>query len=90
MQDEAQFVFTHNLPDETFNVELEVFNSTGSRIDLVKKKIGSQGIESLPLKWVPAERQVKMKPGVYIYRISATTKVGKKSSSSGRLVFLYR
>ena len=90
MQDETQFVFTHNLPDETFNVELEVFNSTGSRIDLVKKKIGSQGIESLPLKWVPAERQVKMKPGVYIYRISAATTDGKKSSSTGRLVFLYR
>ncbi|MDP3445953.1 MAG: hypothetical protein Q8T08_24090, partial [Ignavibacteria bacterium] len=59
-------------------------------IDLVKKKIGSQGIESLPLEWIPAERQVKMKPGVYIYRISATTKDGKKSSGSGRLVFLYR
>ena len=90
MQGETRFVFTHNLPDETFNVELEVFQSTGSRIDLVKKKIGSQGIESLPLEWIPAERQVKMKPGVYIYRISATTKDGKRSSGSGRLVFLYR
>jgi hypothetical protein len=90
MQGETRFVFTHNLPDETFNVELEVFQSTGSRVDLIKGKIGSQGIESLPLEWVPAERQVKMKPGVYIYRISATTKDGKKSSGSGRLVFLYR
>ena len=90
MQGETRFVFTHNQPDETFDVELEVFQSTGSRIDLVKEKVGSQGIESLPLEWIPAERQVKMKPGVYIYRISATTKDGKKSSGSGRLVFLYR
>lgn len=90
MRGETRFVFTHNQPDETFDVELEVFQSTGSRIDLVKKKIGSQGIESLPLEWIPAERQVRMKPGVYIYRISATTKDGKKSSGSGRLVFLYR
>lgn len=90
MQGETRFVFTHNQPDETFDVELEVFQSTGSRVDLVKEKIGSQGIESLPLEWIPAERQVKMKPGVYIYRISATTKDGKKSSGSGRLVFLYR
>lgn len=90
MQGETRFVFTHNQPDETFDVELEVFQSTGSRIDLVKEKIGSQGIESLPLEWIPAERQVKMKSGVYIYRISATTKDGKKSSGSGRLVFLYR
>lgn len=90
MQGETRFIFTHNQPDETFDVELEVFQSTGSRIDLVKDKIGSQGIESLPLEWIPAERQVKMKPGVYIYRISATAKDGKKSSGSGRLVFLYR
>lgn len=90
MQGETRFVFTHNLPDETFDVELEVFQSTGSRIDLVKGKIGSQGIESLPLEWVPAERQIRMRPGVYIYRISATTKDGKKSSGSGRLVFLYK
>jgi hypothetical protein len=90
MQGETRFIFTHNQPDETFDVELEVFQSTGSRVDLVKEKIGSQGIESLPLEWVPAERLVKMKPGVYIYRISATTKDGKKSSGSGRLVFLYR
>ena len=90
MQGETRFVFTHNQPDETFEVELEIFQSTGSRIDLVKDKIGSQGIESLPLEWIPAQRQVKMKPGVYIYRISATTKDGKKSSGSGRLVFLYR
>ena len=90
MQGETRFVFTHNQPDETFDVELEVFQSNGSRIDLVKKKIGSQGIESLPLEWIPAERQIKMKPGVYIYRISATTKDGKKSSGSGRLVFIYR
>lgn len=90
MLGETRFVFTHNLPDETFDVELEVFQSTGSRIDLVKGKIGSQGIESMPLEWIPAERQVNMKPGVYIYRISATTKDGKKSSGSGRLVFVYR
>jgi hypothetical protein len=90
MQGETRFVFTHNQPDETFDIELEIFQTTGSRIDLVKAKVASQGIESLPLEWVPAERQIKMKPGVYIYRISATAKDGKKSSGSGRLVFLYR
>ena len=89
MQEETRFVFIHNRPDETFDIELEVFQSTGSRIDLVKAKVASQGIESLPLEWVPAGRQVKMKPGVYIYRISATAKDGKKSSGSGRLVFIY-
>jgi hypothetical protein len=89
MQEETRFVFRHNQPDETFNIDLEIFQSTGSRIDFVQTKIGSQGIESLPLEWIPAERQIKMRPGVYIYRISATTKDGRKSSGSGRLVFLH-
>ncbi|KAB2845884.1 MAG: ATP-dependent DNA helicase RecQ, partial [Ignavibacterium sp.] len=73
MQEETRFVFRHNQPDETFNIDLEIFQSTGSRIDFVQTKIGSQGIESLPLEWIPAERQIKMRPGVYMYRISATT-----------------
>ena len=90
MQGETRFVFEHNQPDETFDLELEVFHSTGSRMDLVKAKVGSQGINSMPLEWIPAQRQIKIKPGVYIYRISATTKDGKKSSGSGRLVFNYR
>ena len=90
MKGETKFVFTHNLPDETFDVELEVFQSTGSRMDIMKATVGSQGIESLPIEWIPAQRQIKMKPGVYIYRISATTKDGKESRGSGRLVILNR
>ena len=89
MQGETKFVFTHNLPDETFDVELEVFQSTGSRMDIMKATVGSQGINSLPLEWIPAQRQVKMKPGVYIYQIRANTNDGKKSRASGRLVFNY-
>jgi len=91
MQGETHFIFKHNQPDETFDVELEVFESSGSRMDLVQASVGSNGTESLPLEWIPAERQVKMRNGVYVYRISATTKDRKKKASgSGRLVFLYR
>ncbi len=89
MKTETRFVFTHNQPDETFDVNLEVFQSTGSRIDLFKATVSSQGTESLPLVWIPAERQVKMKPGVYIYRLSVATNDGKMSSGSGRLVVIY-
>ncbi|HEX7584740.1 MAG TPA: type IX secretion system sortase PorU [Prolixibacteraceae bacterium] len=89
-QGQTQFVFTHNQPDETFDVSLEVFETTGSRVDLLQATIGSSGTESVPLVWIPANRKVKMKPGIYIYRLSVTTKDGKMSSGSGRLVFVYR
>ncbi|HZL10913.1 MAG TPA: type IX secretion system sortase PorU [Prolixibacteraceae bacterium] len=90
MQEMTNFVFTHNQPDETFDVALEVFQTSGTRVDLFRTTVGSQGTESLPFDWIPSERQVKMSPGVYVYRITATTNDGKVNSGSGRLVFVYR
>ncbi|MDO8928035.1 MAG: hypothetical protein Q7W54_03510, partial [Bacteroidota bacterium] len=89
VQDKTSFVFTHNQPDETFDVTLEVFQSSGTRVDMLQRKVGSQGTESLPFEWTPFSRFVKMTPGVYIYRITATID-GKTGSASGRLVYVYR
>ena len=91
MQEQTKFVFTHNQPDESFKVTLEVFSSSGTQMDVFKTTVGSSGTESLPFTWTPADRLVKMKPGVYIYRLTATTNsTAKISSGSGRLVFIYR
>jgi hypothetical protein len=90
MEGQTSFVFTHNQPDDSFNVTLEVFQSSGTRIDIVTEKIGSQGTESMPLEWTPASRLVKMRSGVYIYRLLITTSDGKTGSASGRLVYLHR
>lgn len=89
MQDQTSFVFNHNQPDELFDVTLEIFETSGAMVDKLVTKISSHGTESLPLVWNPSERSVKMKAGVYIYRITATTN-RKTSSGSGRLVYVYR
>ena len=90
MQGQTNFIFTHNQPDESFDVRLEVFSSSGAQMDVFKTTVGSSGTESLPFSWTPADRSVKMIPGVYIYRLTVTTNDGKISSGSGRLVFIYR
>jgi hypothetical protein len=90
MQEQTSFVFTHNQPDETFKVDLEVFLSSGARVDLLPVTISSQGTESSPLEWTPSSRAVRMRPGVYIYRLSVTTSDGKTGSASGRLVYVNR
>ena len=90
MEEQTSFVFTHNQPDGSFTVTLEVFQSTGSRIDMYTEKIGSRGTESLPLEWTPSARLVKMRPGVYIYRLLITASDGKTGSASGKLVYLRR
>jgi hypothetical protein len=90
MHEQTSFIFTHNLPDETFTVDLEVFETSGMRIDLFPTTVNSQGTKSMPLEWIPASRAVRMRPGVYIYRLSVTTSDGKKGRASGRLVYLNR
>ncbi len=89
MQGETKFIFTHNQPDQTMDVSLEVFNTAGSRIDMLQTRVASQGTQSLPLEWIPADHQVKMRAGVYVYKITATTTSdGKTTSGSGRLVYV--
>ena len=91
MWEQTKFIFTHNQPDESFDVKLEVFSSSGAQMDVFQTTVSSSGTESLPFTWTPADRLVKMKPGVYIYRLTATTTGdGKITSGSGRLVFIYR
>jgi len=90
MQGQSRFVFTHNQPDESFDVTLDVFSSSGAQMDVFKTTVGSSGTNSLPFEWIPADRLVKMKPGVYIYRLTVTTNDGKIATGSGRLVFVYR
>ncbi|MBV5312506.1 MAG: type IX secretion system sortase PorU [Prolixibacteraceae bacterium] len=88
VQEQTSFVFEHNQPDESFTVDLEVFESSGARVDMVSEKISSRGTESSPLEWTPASRLVKMRPGVYVYRILVTNSDGKTGSASGRFVFI--
>lgn len=88
MQEKTSFVFTHNQPDESFDVTLEIFQISGAQVDKLQSSVGSLGTESLPLEWNPSSRLINLKPGIYIYRMSVTT-AGKTASGSGRLVYVY-
>jgi hypothetical protein len=89
MTEQTSFSFTHNQPDELFDVTLEVFQTNGKRVDILQAKVGSDGLGSLPLQWNPASRGVKMQAGVYVYRLTISAQ-GKTGSGSGRLVYVYR
>lgn len=89
MQWQTNFVFTHNYPDESFDIRIDVYQVNGSLIDSYTTKIGSSGTESLPISWTPSERQIRMRAGVYVYRITATSGGAKVAKGSGRLVYIY-
>lgn len=90
MQGQTKFIFTHNQPDESFDVTLDVYQSSGAQVDSYQVRVGSAGTKSLPFEWIPADHLVKMKPGVYVYRLTVTTDDKKTTTGSGRLVFVYR
>lgn len=89
MQGQTKFVFRHNYPDESFTVKVDVFQITGSLIDSFTTTVGSSGTESLPIDWVPSDRNIRMRAGVYLFRLTATTSKGIVADGSGRLVFVY-
>lgn len=89
MQGQTNFIFTHNYPDESFDVRIDVFQVNGSLLDSYTTKVGSSGTESLPIDWTPSDRQIKMSAGIYVYRVTATTSGGKVAKGSGRLVYVY-
>lgn len=90
MQGQTKFIFTHNQPDESFDVTLDVYQSSGAQVDSYQVRVGSAGTKSLPFEWIPADHLVKMKPGVYVYRLTVTTDDKKTTTGSGQLVFIYR
>jgi hypothetical protein len=90
MQGHTKFIFTHNQPDESFDVTLDVYQSSGAQVNSYQVRVGSAGTQSLPFEWIPADHLVKMKPGVYVYRLTVTTDDKKTTTGSGQLVFIYR
>lgn len=89
MNEHTSFVFTHNQPDESFDVTLEIFQPSGTRVDMLQTRVVSSGMTTQPLEWNPGARSVRMRAGVYLYRITATSN-DKTTSGSGRLVYVYR
>jgi hypothetical protein len=88
--DRTNFVFTHNYPDETFDVTVEIFNTSGVLLDNFKTNIGSSGNESLPIEWLPSSSKIKMNTGILIFRLNIKAPDGKLGNGSGRLMLIKR
>lgn len=90
MESQTSFVFSHNQPDKSFTVTLEVYQSTGSRVDQVVESVNSQGTESVPLDWNPGSRMVRMRPGTYVFRMLVKAPDGRTGSASGKFIYMHR
>ncbi len=82
----ANFVFTHNRPDESFDTQLEIYNLSGSLVEVLKQRLGSNGTESLPLVWPINESQMLVRNGAYLYRVIITADDGYSANKAGKII----
>ncbi len=82
----TNIVFTHNRPDESFDAKLEIFNFSGSLVEVLEQQLASNGAESLPLKWQINENQLLIRNGAYLYRVTIIANDGYSASKSGKII----
>jgi hypothetical protein len=90
MTDYANFKIIHNLPDELLNVQIEFFDSKGSMLDVIKKSLLSEGVETPLITWQLSDRQILARNGTYFYRVILSTPEGDVRSKGGTLIILRR
>ncbi|MDD4108505.1 MAG: type IX secretion system sortase PorU, partial [Prolixibacteraceae bacterium] len=79
------FTFEHNESDSSFDVIIEIFDLNGRRIDYFKNYTGSDGLKSNPVRWNLTRDDLKLRSGIYFYRITAKNSEGKITSESGKM-----
>jgi len=82
----TDFIFTHNQTDATLLTLIEIFDVAGNRVDMVKQKVSSNGPASSPVRWVMDDRGLRLRSGVYPYRITIRSADGQLTSKSGKML----
>ncbi len=82
----SNIVFTHNRPGVSFDTQLEIFNFSGSLVDVLTQRLGSNGTRSLPLIWQINESQMLIRDGAYLYRVTITADDGYSANKTGKII----
>jgi len=82
------FTFIHNQPDATFKALIEVFDITGNRVDAYQTSVSLSGTSSNPVRWDMDERGIRLRNGIYIYRITLRSDEGQLTAKSGKMLII--
>lgn len=86
VKDYTYFVFNHNQSGEILDVIVEIFDTDGRRIDLIRTEVGSDGKTINPIRWDLEESNILLRSGIYVYRVMAQNSDGKIATKSGKLI----
>jgi flagellar hook assembly protein FlgD len=88
-KDLTHFVFQHNHPSETLDVNITVFNTSGARMCSINKSFLPSGSRSADITWDGTDNNgLKLPTGLYLYRLTISTQNGIQSSGYQKLVLL--
>lgn len=89
VRDHTYFTFEHNQADASFDVLFEILDIEGRRIDNFKTRISSAGTVSNPVRWDLSEAEIRLRDGIYLYRIIAQSPDGLITSKTGKMSIIH-
>ena len=91
--DRTSFIFEHNQSCDNMNVEIEIYNSMGQLVHILKANVNSTGyrVGAGQLVWNGnSSKGERLAAGVYIYRLKALNSDGNWIERSSKMVILRR
>lgn len=84
---QTHFIFEHNLPGQSIDIQIVIYNLSGQRMATVKSSMTTSGYRSEPVLWNGnSDSGAPLRDGMYIYRLTATAVNGQQQSGSGKFV----
>lgn len=84
---DTRFVFEHNHPDVTMDVEIAVSNLSGAIVRTIKETFTPTGSRTAEISWDGTDNNgIRLPSGMYVYRLSIATQTGYKSTAYQKLV----
>lgn len=85
---DVYFIFEHDRPETEVKVSIGVFDLTGCQVWSHEETGLTDELAVTPVYWDLTNNGRRVKPGVYVYRASISSKYGKESTTSKKLIIL--
>jgi len=86
--DVTYFVFDHNKPNNSFDIEIRIFNINGQWVETLMAHSSASGLSISPLEWDGTDSGGnKLGNGVYIYRLYVTDEQGAQYVQTSKLIY---
>lgn len=88
-RNQVEFLLSHNRPETTIEIKIEVFDFSGKLIWSTKQIGSNQNFKDYIVSWdLRTESGSKIKPGIYLYRGIIKTKKSKEATKSNKIIIL--